>query len=271
MQVEFEDKIIYFLKNLRSRKMFSAYNKIKGNLQKLPEKVNMQFIKYYQTGMIYDKLYLDEVCQIDITSAYSSILRNSGLITDEVYDYLCTLDKLDRLACVGMLASKKNIFTFNDKGLLESHSVVANKYSDYFFYCVQKTYKIMNECRLLLGEDFLFSWVDAIYFNPSSTKAKIVQDYLLESFNLKSTVSTLKEFEVEMKKEYYRLRYSKKGKKTFMNIPTSEQIDSKIILNYLLKHKHNIKTVKEDSVMNNYLLKQKTNNNENNQNQIQQI
>jgi len=52
----------------------------------------------------------DVIFNIDIKSAYATILKNDGLITQKTFDFINRLPKQERLTAVGMLAGKKNIF-----------------------------------------------------------------------------------------------------------------------------------------------------------------
>lgn len=217
--------------------MFAAYNKIKSDIKLLPVKVDYEYVKYHNTGFIYDKIYCDKVYMVDVSSCYATILKNKGLISVETYNYLCSIPKKERLAAVGMMAGRKNVFSINEKGEIANHVVKKSEYADYFFYCVQETYRIMDECKRLLGNDYLFSWVDAIYFNGYKN-VNIVMDYLRDKHKLDTTWNVLKEFEVELRKNYYRIRYSKNDEpKTFMDIPTQEQQESKDLLTYFLNNK----------------------------------
>jgi hypothetical protein len=224
--------------------MFAAYNKIKSELKTLPVSVDIKYIKYYQTNFNQTYIYADEIYQIDIKSCYASILCNNNLITKETYEYISQLSKENRLAAIGMLAAKKNIFEFDESGNVANHIVIQSELSDYFFYCVQETYRIMNECKQILGEHFLFIWVDAIYFSGNEDKAKEVIDYFKNEYNLESSMNTLVEFEVEQRKDYYRVRYTKDGTRSFMDIPTPEQSEKRELLEFLL----NIKLNKNESI-----------------------
>lgn len=232
---------LHFLKKAQSNRMFAGYNMIKSDIAGFQVKVNEKYIKYYQTNFKQDKLYADFIYQIDINSCYPSILLNAGMICEDTFKYLASLSKENRLAAIGMLASRKNIFHFDGKGEIQNHEVAKSKYSDYFFYCVQETYKIMDECRMILGNDFLFIWVDAIYFSGNPEKADKIVDFLRNSYKLKSSINKLTEFEIEFRGSHYRVRYiDKDGDSTFMNIPSVEQEEKAELLKYLL----NIKNLK---------------------------
>jgi len=130
---------LHFLKKSHSKQMFAAYSKIKSGLQPLPKSVDIKYIKYYQTNFKYEQIYSDYIYQIDIKSCYPNILFNNGLISVATNEYMAEMSKENRLAAIGMLASKKNVFTFDDTGKVASHSVVKSELSDYFFFCVQET------------------------------------------------------------------------------------------------------------------------------------
>ena len=251
----FESKYdyVHFLKNAQNRKVFSAYNKLKANIQQLPKEVNMKFIKYYQTNFKPENFYADKIYQVDIKSCYANILNNNNIIDKTAFDYLYTLEKPERLAAVGMLASKKNVFEFDNNGKCISHEVQINPYADYFFYCVQETFLIMNEAKDILGKNFLFSWVDAIYFTGGTTQADKVIKYFKDVWKLDATFAILNQFEIEMREDFYRLRYIKEGLPTFMNIPTGESKQKKQLVDFLLTYKHkDLKTINNNfKTMNN--------------------
>lgn len=227
--------------------MFSAYSKIKADLKELPVPVDIRYIKYYQTNFNNTHLYADKIYQIDIKSCYASILKNHKLISEETFNSICKLSKENRLAAIGMLASKKNIFHFDEKGAVIEHIIHKSDTSDYFFFCVQETFKIMDECKYILGDDFLFIWVDAIYFIGDMQKALQVVDYFKNEHNLESSIHELNEFEVELRKDFYRCRYIKGNSKTFMDIPLPEQSEKAELLQYLLNIKHKTYAAKPKS------------------------
>lgn len=233
---------VHFLKKAQSNQMFGAYNKIKADLKPLPHSVNMELIKYYQSGNKLGNLYADFIFQIDIKSCYASILRNYGLIKERTYEFLQKITKENRLACIGMLASKKSIFHFDNTGTCVYEENIQNEDSDYFFFCVQETFKIMDECKMILHDSFLFTWVDAIYFNGDSDKAFEVMQYLKEKFNLQCSCNALEQFEIKTKKDHYHCTYVKNNEPSFINIPFVEQPEKRSLLNYL--HSLNFKKKK---------------------------
>jgi hypothetical protein len=232
---------IYFLKNNQSNKVFAAAAKLRADLKdKICPPLESEN-KYFDTNFKGDVFYSDTVQNLDLKSAYATILNNENFISNETFKYLSNLDKLDRLAAVGMIASKKEIFNYDKKGNLISNETVKNPLSDFFFYCVQKTEFIISDIRQqILQEDFLFSWVDGIYYlNPTASYNKVAELYTRETYGMKLTFKNLSQFEVLKKKNHYNITFlePKKIKKEF-NIPFKDAPIKKQIINYLLTKKY---------------------------------
>lgn len=136
-----------------------------------------------------------------------------------------------------MLASRKEVFTYNKTGKNTGSEEIINPLSNFFFYCVQKTENIISEIKHeILMDDFLFSWVDGIYFtNPYY--AKLIQAHLFDTYKMQSTFKELTEFEVKIKNEFYRISFFEQpeNKKKSFAIPLPETAFKKELVNYLLK------------------------------------
>lgn len=217
---ESELRNILFQKEYRSSAMFAAYSKIKKDIEgkNLPH-VDPDKLHYYMSGFKGGEIYSDKIYNIDLKSAYASILLNKGVLSKKTFNYLQRLPKMERLVSVGMLASRKNSFHFNSKGQIISETETVSPYANFFFSAVKETYTIMNECRAILGNDFLFSWVDGIYFMNRRHKTSIMN--WLKARNLRATFSVLHEFEIEMSHECHRLTYKKDGQLKHFIIPAS--------------------------------------------------
>lgn len=230
---------IYFMKREQSNRVFAAFSKVKSDCKKKNcPPIDRDNLQYYSSSFSKPEFHAERVYNIDIKSAYASILFNDGFISKETYKYVCSLKKMDRLAAIGMLAGKKNIFEVDENGDIVSEKTVISETVDYFFYCVKKTAEIMNECIKHLGSAFLFSWVDGIYFlqeESSGIKAgQIITDYLNE-INLKCTFEVLDNFNVALKKDHFNCTYYKEGKLKVMKVPKVESIAQEKIINYLTK------------------------------------
>jgi hypothetical protein len=228
---------IYFMKSEQPNRVFCAYNKVKKDVTtQQVKKIKVNSLQYYSTNFKDDNFYSDVIYNVDIKSAYATILYNDGLIKKETFEYLCKLPKMERLASVGMLAGKKNIFEMDADGEVISEKTEISPTADYFFYCVKRTSEIINFVSKHLGNAFLFSWVDGIYFLQANHKGamqsgEIVKDYFAE-INLKASFDVLREFEVIGQPDYYNCNFIKEDKRKFINVPRPNNR----ILNQITEH-----------------------------------
>jgi hypothetical protein len=235
--LESELRNILFQKEHRSTQMFAAYQYLKKDIEgkNLPH-VDPDKLRYYINGFNGNQIYSDKIYNIDLKAAYATILFNKGILSKKTYRYLMRLPKIERLVSVGMLASRKNTFHFNNNGRIIAETEVISPYSNFFFAAVKETYDIMNEAKVILGNDFLFSWVDGIYFMNRRHKTSLMN--FLKARNLKASFSVLKEFEIEMNHEFHRLSYMKDGQKKYFIIPISTgYLNRNKIISYLKSDK----------------------------------
>jgi hypothetical protein len=213
--------------------MFAAYQKIKKDIEgkNLPH-VDPEKLRYYINGFNGTQIYSDKIYNIDLKAAYATILFNKGILSKKTYSYLIRLPKIERLVSVGMLASRKNTFHFNNKGVIISETETVSPFANFFFSAVKETFDIMQEMKIVLGNDFLFSWVDGVYFSNRRHKTTIMN--MLKARKLKAAFSVLHEFEIEMNHEFHRLTYLKDGQKKYFIIPISTgYLNRNKIINYL--------------------------------------
>lgn len=116
------------------------------------------------------------IYNIDIKSAYATVLLNHSLITQKTFEYMKRLSKKNRLACVGMLASKKEHYDMIGRETVGKRTEISDN-ANWFFFCVNRTSEIMMKCKELAGGSFLFFWVDGVFISDYS-KVKLITDYL---------------------------------------------------------------------------------------------
>lgn len=187
-----------------SKSSFVGYNKIRSDLKKLniePEGIFQKYNltkenKYFDSLQGIEPFQMDKVFNIDLKGAYPQTLLNFNFISNDTFDFLNGLDKKDKLASLGMLASRKVCTTFID-GQPQKMDIVDNYYRNIFFLLVKKVDEIMTKVSNYAGSDFIFFWVDGIYLKPSNEFSvfNIQEDLLkegyethfeeLENFNLK--------------------------------------------------------------------------------------
>lgn len=184
-----------FVAVMQTNRTFAAFSKIKSNVKNIePPLINRDEIIYFVHDFKKDAFY-SSVCNIDLKSCYATVLFNDGMITEDTFKYLARCNKQERLASVGMLASKKKKFKFNSGEIYDFDETVSPT-SPFFFYAVKRTYEIMSELRAIIGNSYLFTWVDGIYFSDPS-KCKECEDYLT-SIGFKFTTEQLRDFDLKV-------------------------------------------------------------------------
>jgi len=233
-----EKTIINFNSKNLGLKCFAAANMVKSDIEKSGIKkpnVNIHELEYFAQNLKMESI--NKVLNFDITKAYPSILLADGFITENTFNYLCKISKTERLASIGMLARKKNITTFeNGKPIL--NVIDRKETSEYFFYLVEKTNKIINEIRQKVNLRFLFSWVDGIYFefqneNDIFEAEKIVNE-ICNKYKLKFTTEILLNYISNFENDCFEIYFDKGDKIKRFTIPSNE-----MRVNYLTYKKLN--------------------------------
>lgn len=224
----------YFMKSEQSKKVFVAGKMIEKDLLgcKMPD-VDMSKNEYYSLGLIRP-FYSDVMYNIDIKSAYATILYNDGYLSGKTFKYINKLDKQERLAALGMIASKKEIFEYSRSGRVTKHEEVINPLSPFFYYCVQKTNDIILDLKnKIMMNSFIFSWVDGIYYNDNSC-TNVAKEYLNDEYRLNSTTKELTEFEAEKKEQFFDITFMDNGVKKEFAVPIPESNLKRKIISHLL-------------------------------------
>jgi hypothetical protein len=236
LKIILDDQIYNFTKNEQTRQTFAAFSKLKSVLsEKKKPNVQPEDVSYF----VHDfrqPVYADRVCNIDLKSAYANILLMDGLITKDVHKYLGKLSKPDRLAAVGMLASCKHVYEFR-KG--EPHGQVReerSEFSPFFFYAVKRCFEIMSELKKILESDYLFTWVDGIYFTPDYKKTLLCKQYL-KSIGLPYSVEMLSEFEVKFLRRSIHIQFTKGEKQKHFDLPMIQDEFTRTVSNFLINDK----------------------------------
>lgn len=209
-----------YLNNIRSLDVFKA-NKIIAR-EAVPNYIEADFeerLEYY--GLNADKFLEVQkdkppVYNIDLTAAYPTALLNMGLISEKTFRYLMRLDKMDRLACIGMFASRKTVYTIK-AGEFMNVTTEESEHKNIFFLPAYITDEIMKSCRQQIGEqDFLFYWFDGVYFTGKKHFAHL-EEILTEVFKMKFKFQKLQDFKARDTGEFIKLEFSepKKGFKQF--------------------------------------------------------
>lgn len=203
-----------FVANMQSKRTFAAFSKLKSNVSKKPVPDITRDELHYFLHNFKENLYVGDVVNIDLKSAYATILYKDGYIAEDTFKYVCAGTKQERLASVGMLASRKKHFDFDHTGCVRENGYdeVVSPTSNFFFHAVKRTFDIMTTLKALAGEDYLFTWVDGIYIWPNEQTVMRCVEYL-NSTGFGHKVERLRDFEVSVNDKRAKIYFLKQDSK----------------------------------------------------------
>lgn len=140
-------------------------------------------------------IYTD-VCCIDINNAYWQTALLLGLIDHELYEEGLKKEKLVRLTALGSLAKKKDIYKFDGKKYEYVDTIRSTRTENIWFLICYTVAELMQKISKELGEDFIFYWVDGIYFVDSEeNRVKVQQAFSVAGYGSKQESLSSVEFE----------------------------------------------------------------------------
>lgn len=120
----------------------------------------------------------ENVCCLDINGAYWQTALMMGIISKEIYEEGIKKDKLTRLASLGSLAKKKEVYEFDGNIYRHVETIRSYETENLWFAICYRVSEIMQLLMESLGEDFIFFWVDGIYFKKTDENVKKVKEFL---------------------------------------------------------------------------------------------
>ena len=235
MRIESDFLNIHFVKSFMSDKAFIAAQMIKKDIKEagiLPPDIEMDSLKYFQFNQPDNLRNAPEnVYNIDLKSAYANVLMNNGVISQKTFDFMKTLMKKDRLACVGMLAARKDVFCYGEDGKICDYSKEVAETANWFFWCVLQTGEIMMKLKHAIGGDFLFFWVDGIFFKGEQNidAVKSILDELKYPYSL-DLCSNFRYIEGENLKNVF---YTKNNENKVVYLPVIDREEDRYLIDYL--------------------------------------
>jgi hypothetical protein len=206
---------------MQSNRCFAAYAKVKKDVKARPvPTVDKADLNYFEHDF-KETCRIEKVFNIDLKSAYATILLLDGFITKETYGYLTSLPKHDRLASVGMLASQKKIFAFDRRGTIRTYEQSISPLENFFYYAVRRTFEIMQELRSMLRGSYLFTWVDGIYFIPNMDGLIRCEDYL-RRIGFRYSEEILTDWNVRVVSGAVKLSFVKEGRIKSFSLPARQ-------------------------------------------------
>lgn len=153
--------------------------------------------KNYDSHPLIDNIKYDSCLNIDLSSAYAYCLFNSGLITQKTFNYLLKLRKMERLTSVGMLATS-HVKYFYSGGKCVDFKPYREPTAQIFFFLIDEINYLMQDIKWILGNDFIFYWVDGVFMKPTTPKKKIdAVENLLINLKYKYKYEKVENFSVQ--------------------------------------------------------------------------
>jgi len=226
-----------YMKEQHSRKTFSAYSKIKSDVSKLPvPKYTEDSVSYFHHD-IDGSFHYKKAIQIDVRKAYATVLYKNKMITEATYDFITCLSKTERLVSVGMLASMKHIFQY-ENGIVENYTPVRSPLSGFFFFAVKEIQELMNHCRMASGAKYIMTWVDSIYIQCDETAlAEILNVFYHNGFE--SSVHILENFTCHVGEDKIHISLIDNREVKNFNIPHKSNVTANHFFNFITRRNAN--------------------------------
>jgi hypothetical protein len=150
----------------------------------------------------------EDICCLDIKNAYWQTALLMGVISEEIFNSGTSIDKITRLASLGSLAKKKEVYSFDGETYKLVEIIRSYETENIWFAICSRVSDIMQNMVSDLGDDFLFYWVDGIYFKRTEENIKKVTEFLHScAYDLKEEQVS----KVEFLKDHFNV-YSTTGK-----------------------------------------------------------
>jgi len=165
------------------------------------------------------------VCEVDIDQAYWETAYQLGIINDSIYvkGSKGNISKKARLTALGSLAKKTYQYKFKGDKLVDTIIDSEPLLENLWFTICKRVSDVMHKVIEGIGKDFIFYWVDGIYFNNTPENvAKAMGLFMDNGYNSKFKKINQISFNErgfivndygEIKREFTYPNYSKKGKK----------------------------------------------------------
>lgn len=177
----FDDKVYHYVENTSKLNNYelNLINRVKKDIQNYTLKTEVLPTKYIDLDEKKNFDSIDQIYELDLNASYWNIAHKNNFISNETYKYALENKKISkkaRLISLGALAKKTHTTYFDGKQFTK-YEERENINKDYFFYITRKNYEIMSVLKLIANKDYLFYWVDAIFFKGNEA-LKNISNYL---------------------------------------------------------------------------------------------
>lgn len=159
----------------------------------------------------------DAVC-VDISAAYPSTMQMGEMVSRETAGRVFALPKPDRLAVVGMLATRKHVTRYVG-GECAGVGVVESPTRRAFFAICARVGEVMDQGATDAGADFLLYWVDGAFIRREAAPA--FAEYL-RGHGYRVTTSEVTNIRRSRNGNY--IGYTKDGESTYLCVPSQKTV-----------------------------------------------
>lgn len=195
-------------------------NLIKKNIPKKEIDYKSQIIWQFTEVLKFQKnTTIRDVFELDLNCAFWHFCKTNNFISDEVYKRGFKVSKITRLAAIGATAKKLHNYYFNGNEY-EYINTIDSDLKNVFFKVAYDCSIVMQELAYILENDFLFFWVDGIFFKNENSLKNLTQ-FLIKNklpFKVKKNLTlrinkkTATIFEKNKKNRTYYLTNTEKNK-----------------------------------------------------------
>ena len=176
----------YTIDELRFIRSVRSYIK-KNEIYLLPQfqdnQVFAEDVHYVKVARVPMFQKFENVCEVDIDQAYWETAYQLGIISDEIYvkGSKGNISKKARLTALGSLAKKKYNYHFKGDKLLDTIIEKEPLLENLWFTICKRVSDVMHDVIAKLNGEFIFYWVDGIYFKNSPENVSAAMNTFIEN------------------------------------------------------------------------------------------
>lgn len=167
-------------------------NEIRQNIKEkglVVPKYTEDDIRYYNYSDYVFSLPLDYVMngivEYDVNKAYYQCAYNLGYMSEELYNECIKLPKKIRLRFIGTIATFKRKYHKKGFKIIDYEEIVDKDLRDVWFHICKNVDMCLSEFKQLVGDRFLFYYVDGIYLKNGDYSEELNYLYSKYSFIFK--------------------------------------------------------------------------------------
>lgn len=140
-------------------------------------------IAYMDANPFLTHTNFDNVIEVDINEAYWKTAYILGIINEEIYEEgkKGTLKKYTRLVALGSLAKKEVEYNYDENGYVGRKEIRSTLTENVWYTICKRVSDVMQSAKVLLGDDYLFYWVDGIYFVKSKKNIEKLKKFFIQN------------------------------------------------------------------------------------------